>query len=345
MFIDEVRIRVKAGDGGNGCLAFRREKYVPRGGPSGGDGGRGGDIEMVASEHHNTLLHFRFNPEHTAQRGRHGEGSNRTGREGQSIELPVPVGTIVYDADSGEMLHDFTRKGDRFIVARGGRGGRGNQHFATPVHRAPTEHEPGKPGEGRHLRLELKLLADVGLVGFPNAGKSTLISRISAARPKIADYPFTTLEPNLGVVSVGDFTFVVADIPGLIEGAHLGHGLGVQFLRHVERTRLLVHLVDVSETSGRDPADDFRIVLEELAGFSPALAAKPMFVVASKMDAAQDLERVQKLRAAAEERGLPFFEISSATGQGIEELKSEIADMLQVKTEVAEEAAPSPSAD
>jgi GTP-binding protein len=271
MFIDEVRIRVKAGDGGNGCLAFRREKYVPRGGPSGGDGGRGGDITMVASEHYNTLLHFRFNPEHTAQRGRHGEGSNRTGREGESIELPVPVGTIVYDADSGELLHDFTQAGDRFLVAKGGRGGRGNQHFATSTHQAPTEHEPGYPGEAKYLRLELKLLADVGLVGFPNAGKSTLISRISAARPKIADYPFTTLEPNLGVVSVDDSTFVVADIPGLIEGAHLGHGLGVQFLRHIERTRLLVHLVDVSEITGRDPAEDFRVVMGELAGFSESL--------------------------------------------------------------------------
>jgi GTPase len=329
MFIDEVRIRVKAGDGGNGCLAFRREKYVPRGGPSGGDGGRGGDVEMVASDHYNTLLHFRFNPEHTAQRGRHGEGSNRSGREGTSIELPVPVGTIVYDADSGELLHDFTRAGDRFIVAKGGRGGRGNQHFATSTHQTPTEHEPGWPGDALHLRLELKLLADVGLVGFPNAGKSTLISRISAARPKIADYPFTTLEPNLGVVSVDDFTFVVADIPGLIEGAHLGHGLGVQFLRHVERTRLLAHLVDVSDMSGREPAEDFRIVLEELAGFSPALAAKPMFVVATKLDAAQDPERVAGLRAAAATQGLPFYEISSATGQGIEELKFAMAQFLQ----------------
>jgi GTPase len=329
MFIDEVRIRVKAGDGGNGCLAFRREKYVPRGGPSGGDGGRGGDVEMVASEHHNTLLHFRFNPEHTAQRGRHGEGSNRSGREGTSIELPVPVGTIVYDAESGELLHDFTSAGDRFTVARGGRGGRGNQHFATSTHQAPTEHEPGFPGDERHLRLELKLLADVGLVGFPNAGKSTLISRISSARPKIADYPFTTLEPNLGVVSVDDFTFVVADIPGLIEGAHRGVGLGVQFLRHVERTRLLVHLVDVSEMSGREPAEDLRIVIEELAGFSPALAAKPMFVVATKMDAAQAPERVASLRAAATKRELPFYEISSATGQGIEELKIAMAQFLQ----------------
>ena len=328
MFIDEVRIRVKAGDGGNGCLAFRREKYVPRGGPSGGDGGRGGDVILVASEHQNTLLHLRFNPEHTAERGRHGEGSNRTGREGASIDVPLPVGTIVYDADSGEVLHDFTKSGERFLVARGGRGGRGNQHFATPTHQAPTEHEPGRPGEERHLRLELKLLADVGLVGFPNAGKSTLISRISAARPKIADYPFTTLEPNLGVVSADDSTFVVADIPGLIEGAHLGHGLGIQFLRHIERTRLLVHLVDVSEASGRDPADDFRIVLEELASFSQALAAKPMFVAVSKIDAAQDPERVASLRAAAVAKGLPFYEISSVTGQGVEGLKYAMAQFL-----------------
>jgi GTP-binding protein len=328
MFIDEVKIRVKAGDGGNGCLAFRREKYVPRGGPSGGDGGRGGDITMVASTHYNTLLHFRFNPEHTAQRGRHGEGSNRSGKEGESIELPVPVGTIVYDADTGEVLHDFTAAGDRFLVARGGRGGRGNQHFATPTHQAPTEHEPGKPGDAKHLRLELKLLADVGLVGFPNAGKSTLISRISAAHPKIADYPFTTLEPNLGVVSVDDRTFVVADIPGLIEGAHLGHGLGIQFLRHIERTRLLVHLVDVSEASGRDPVEDFRVVMTELASFREDLAARPMFVVASKIDVAQDPDRVGRLRALAADNGLPFYEISSVTGQGIEGLKYEMAQFL-----------------
>jgi GTP-binding protein len=328
MFIDEVKIRVKAGNGGNGCLAFRREKYVPRGGPSGGDGGRGGDITMVASEHHNTLLHFRFNPEHTAERGRHGEGSNRSGREGESTELPVPVGTVVYDADTGELLHDFTKAGDRFLVAHGGRGGRGNQHFATPTHQAPTEHEPGREGEEKHLRLELKLLADVGLVGFPNAGKSTLISRISAAHPKIADYPFTTLEPNLGVVSVDDRSFVVADIPGLIEGAHLGHGLGTQFLRHIERTRLLVHLVDVSETSGRDPVEDFRVVMEELASFREELARKPMFVVASKIDVAQDRERLSRLKSLATAKGLPFYEISSVTGQGIEGLKYEMAQIV-----------------
>jgi GTPase len=329
LFIDEVRIRVKAGDGGNGCLAFRREKYVPRGGPSGGDGGHGGDVILVASEHANTLLHFRFNPEHTAERGRHGEGSNCTGRDGASLDVKVPVGTIVYDSETGAVLHDFTKPGDRFIAAHGGRGGRGNQHFATPTHQAPTQHELGRPGEEKHLRLELKLLADVGLVGFPNAGKSTLISRISAARPKIADYPFTTLEPNLGVVAVDDTTFVVADIPGLIEGAHLGHGLGTQFLKHIERTRLLVHLVDVSEASGRDPVEDFRIVLGELASFSAALAAKPMFVVASKIDAAQDPDRIERLGAAASAKGLPFYEISSVTGQGIEELKYKMAHFFQ----------------
>jgi len=328
MFIDEVIITVKAGNGGNGCLAFRREKYVPRGGPSGGDGGRGGDVVMVASQHHNTLLHFRFNPEHKAERGRHGEGSNRTGREGESIEVATPVGTIVYDAETGEILHDFTTPGDRFTVAKGGRGGRGNARFATSTHQAPTEHEPGKPGEEKRLRLELKLLADVGLVGFPNAGKSTLISRISAAKPKIADYPFTTLEPNLGVVQGDDnHTFVVADIPGLIEGAHLGHGLGVQFLKHIERTRLLVHLVDVSDT-GRDPVDDFEVILVELLGFSEDLIKKPMIAVATKLDAAQDPKRIKALERLAKKRGLPFFKISAVTGEGIDELKRAMAEAV-----------------
>jgi GTPase len=329
MFIDEVRILVKAGDGGNGCLAFRREKYVPRGGPSGGDGGRGGSVTLVADEHENTLLKFRFNPEHKAERGRHGEGSNRTGAEGRSIEVDVPIGTVVYDEATGEKLYDFTHEGERLLVARGGRGGRGNARFATATHQAPTEHEQGRPGQERRLRLELKLLADVGLVGFPNAGKSTLISRISAARPKIADYPFTTLEPNLGVAQVSGFrSFVVADIPGLIEGAHLGHGLGIQFLRHIERTRLLAHLVDVSDASGRDPVEDFEIVMRELASFSEELAAKPMIVVASKMDAAQDVERVASLRDLARTRGLDYFEISSATGQGIETLKQAMGERV-----------------
>ena len=322
MFIDEVRILVKAGDGGNGCLAFRREKYVPRGGPSGGDGGHGGDVVLVSDDDENTLLKFRFNPEHKAERGRHGEGSNRTGADGASLDVDVPVGTIVYDEATGERLFDFTEPDQRFTVARGGRGGKGNARFATSTHQAPTEHQPGRPGQEKRLRLELKLLADVGLVGFPNAGKSTLISRISAARPKIADYPFTTLEPNLGVVQLPDFrSFVVADIPGLIEGAHLGHGLGIQFLRHIERTRLLAHLVDVSEGSGRDPVEDFETVMRELASFSEDLAAKPMIVVATKLDAAQNPERIALLRNLAAEHGLPYYEISSATGQGIDALK------------------------
>jgi len=334
MFIDEVRILVKAGDGGNGCLAFRREKYVPRGGPSGGDGGRGGDVVLVADPHENTLLKYRFNPEHKAERGRHGEGSNRTGHEGETIELDVPVGTVVYDEATGERLVDFTAPGERFIVAKGGRGGRGNARFATSTHQAPTEHEPGRPGQEKRLRMELKLLADVGLVGFPNAGKSTLISRLSAARPKIADYPFTTLEPNLGVVQLEDFrSFVIADIPGLIEGAHLGHGLGIQFLRHIERTRLLAHLVDVSELTGREPVEDFEIVMRELASFSEDLAAKPMIVVATKMHAAQDEERVAGLRKLAHDRGLAYFEISSATGQGLDALKRGMAErVLEKKT-------------
>ena len=329
MFIDEVRIWVKAGDGGNGCLAFRREKFVPRGGPSGGDGGRGGDVYLVASPHQNTLLHFRFNPEHKAERGRHGEGSNRTGHEGKSIDLETPVGTVVYDAESGEKLHDFTIPGERFLIAKGGRGGRGNARFATSTHQAPTEHEEGRPGQERRLRLELKLLADVGLVGYPNAGKSTLISRLSAARPKIADYPFTTLEPQLGVVQLDDFrSFVIADIPGLIEGAHSGQGLGDRFLRHIERTRVLAHLVDVSEFSGREPVHDFEVILQELAAFSEELAAKPMLLVATKIDAAQDPARVESLRALAADRGLPFFAISSVTGEGLDALRYAMAERV-----------------
>jgi GTPase len=326
MFVDEVIVRIKAGDGGNGCLAFRREKFVPRGGPSGGDGGRGGDVVFYASEHHNTLLHFRFNPEHSAERGRHGEGSNRTGRNGASIDVPVPVGTLALNAATGEVIHDFTTPGERFVIARGGRGGRGNQHFATPTHQAPTRHEPGHPGDERQVKLVLKLLADVGLVGFPNAGKSTLISRISAARPKIADYPFTTLEPNLGVVRTEDLrTFVVADIPGLIEGAHEGHGLGIQFLKHVERTRLLLHLVDVSGMSGREPEQDFEIILSELASFSEELPAKPMFVLATKMDAAQDEDSIARLESVARQRGMLFFRISAVTGAGLPELLRAVA--------------------
>ena len=338
MFIDEAKIRVKAGDGGNGCMAFRREKFVPRGGPSGGDGGRGGDVIMQSSERHNTLIHFRYNPEHKAQRGEHGMGSNCTGSYGDSVVLQVPVGTSLYDQQTGELVPEFREPDERLVIARGGRGGRGNQHFATSTHQAPREHELGRPGEERFYRLELKLLADVGLVGLPNAGKSTLISRISAARPRIADYPFTTLEPNLGVVSVGEEpdveSYVVADMPGLIEGAHLGSGLGIQFLRHIERTRLLVHLVDVSDASGRpDPVADFKVINEELASFSDGagdhpLAEKPMMVVATKIDAANP-EKLKKLSAHVKRRKLEFHAISSATGQGIEELKWAIAKRLR----------------
>jgi GTP-binding protein len=329
LFLDQARILVKAGDGGNGCMAFRREKYVPRGGPSGGDGGHGGDVFLVSTVHQNTLLQFSFNPEHRAGRGRHGEGSNCTGADGESIDVLVPVGTVVYAEATGARLFDFTEAGQRYLVARGGRGGRGNAGRATATHQAPTEHEPGRPGEEKRLRLELKLLADVGLVGFPNAGKSTLISRISAARPKIADYAFTTLEPNLGVVKLDDCrSFVVADLPGLIEGAHAGAGLGIQFLRHIERTRLLAHLVDLSESTGRLPEEDFEIIMRELASFSEELAKKPMIVVAAKMDAAQDPDRIARLRQLAADRGLPLFEISSVTGQGIEALKHAMAERV-----------------
>src|ERR1035437_6293117 len=270
MFIDEAKIRVKAGDGGNGCMAFRREKFGARGGPSGGDGGSGGDVVMVSSQRHNTLIHFRYNPEHKGQRGEHGMGSNCSGLDGNPVILQVPVGTSLYDQETGELIHDFSEPDERVIIAKGGRG---SQHFATSTHQAPREHELGRAGEERHYRLELKLLADVGLVGYPNAGKSTLISRITAARPKIADYPFTPLEPNLGVVTVGEEpdleSFVVADMPGLIEGAHLGSGLGTQFLRHIERTRLLVHLVDFSDASGRpDPVEDFKVINQQLASFT-----------------------------------------------------------------------------
>ncbi len=342
MFIDEAKIRVKAGNGGNGCMAFRREKFVPRGGPSGGDGGRGGDVTMESSQRHNTLIHFRYNPEHKAQRGEHGMGSNCTGQDGRSITLQVPVGTSLFDAETDQLVHDFREPDERIIIARGGRGGRGNQHFATSTHQAPREHELGRPGEERSYRLELKLLADVGLVGFPNAGKSTLISRISAARPKIADYPFTTLEPNLGVVTVGEEpeqqSFVVADVPGLIEGAHLGQGLGVQFLKHIERTRVLAHLVDVSDASGRpDPVEDFKVINNELASFGSRredgaaehpLAQKPMIVVATKLDAANP-EKLKKLAAHARRRKLEFHAVSAVTGLGLDELKWALAKRVQ----------------
>ena len=323
MFVDEVDIHVAAGDGGRGCLAFRREKFVPRGGPSGGDGGHGGSVFIVASPHTNTLINFRFHPEFTAKRGDHGQGSNRTGHTGADLELAVPIGTLVYEktGDPREpyrLLADLAEEGQRVLVAHGGRGGMGNARFATSTNRAPRKVQPGEPGEIKDLRLELKLLADVGLVGFPNAGKSTLISRISAARPKIADYPFTTLTPNLGVVQLsGDRSFAVADVPGLIEGAHRGQGLGHRFLRHLERTKVLVHLVDVSSASGRDPAEDLDTVRRELELFQPSLAAKPQIVAANKMDAVDDQSRVTALARRASALNLPFFRISGVTGAGL----------------------------
>jgi len=330
MFIDEAKIRVKAGDGGNGCMAFRREKFVPRGGPSGGDGGHGGNVILEASQRHNTLVYFRFNPEHKAERGEHGMGSNCTGREGEDLVLKVPLGAMLFDADTGELIHDFTQPDERVVIAKGGRGGRGNQHFATSTHQAPREHELGRPGEERNYRLELRVLADVGLVGYPNVGKSTLISRISAARPKIADYPFTTLQPQLGVVSIGEApfeeSFVVADIPGLIEGAHLGHGLGVQFLRHIERTRLLVHMVDVSDSSGRpDVLKDVEVITGELASFGADLEKKPTLMVASKIDVANP-EKLKKLKQWATRKKLKLYPISAVTGEGIEKLKYAMAE-------------------
>jgi GTPase len=337
MFVDEAKILLKAGDGGNGCVAFRREKYVPRGGPSGGDGGNGGSIILESDENDNTLLRYRYNREFRGERGRHGEGSDCHGRSGEDTVLKVPVGTIVYDADSGEQLFDFTEPKQQFLAAKGGRGGRGNGHprFTRPWHQAPREHEDGRPGEELRLRLELKLLADVGLVGFPNAGKSTLISRISAARPKIAAYPFTTLEPHLGVVSADPDAapgmgrvFVVADLPGLIEGAHEGAGLGTRFLKHIERTRLIAHLVDTSDGNDRDAVNDFEIIERELAAFSPQLAEKPMIVVATKLDATTNREQLEKLRAFAETRGLEFYAISSASGEGVVELVRGMADAL-----------------
>ncbi|HLV88498.1 MAG TPA: GTPase ObgE [Candidatus Sulfotelmatobacter sp.] len=347
MFIDEAKIRVKAGDGGNGCMAFRREKFVPRGGPSGGDGGKGGDVVMESSERHNTLVHFRFNPEYKAERGRHGEGANKTGREGVDVLLKVPVGTIVYDDETGEKVFDFSRADQHIVIARGGRGGRGNARFATSTHQAPREHEAGRPGEERIYRLELKLLADVGLVGYPNVGKSTLISRISAARPKIADYPFTTLEPNLGVVVVGDakneISFVVADIPGLIEGAHTGAGLGTQFLRHIERTRLLVQLVDVSDGSGRvDVVKDVEVIVGELSSFGAHLEDKPMILAASKIDVANK-DKLAALKRYAKKKKLKLYEISAVTGKGIEALKFAIAEEVQALRELEAQAATTPT--
>ena len=329
-FVDEVDIDVAAGHGGRGAMAFRREKFVPRGGPSGGDGGNGGSVYIVAHANLNTLLNYRFQKIFAAENGAHGEGSNRTGRSGQAIELAVPVGTVVYERAEDETFRqvaDLTEGGQRVLIARGGHGGWGNAQFATSTNRAPRKFQPGLPGEEKHLRFHLKLLADVGLVGFPNAGKSTLISRISAARPKIADYPFTTLVPNLGVVGLsGDRSFVVADVPGLIEGAHQGHGLGHRFLSHLERTKVLVHLVDVSSMTGRDAIEDFQTITRELELFpgrdaaGERLADKPQLVAANKIDALDEPARLEGLQDYLRERGIPLYAVSAATGQGLDAL-------------------------
>jgi GTPase len=339
MFVDEAQIAVKAGEGGNGCVAFRREKYVPRGGPSGGDGGHGGSVYLEANPNDNTLLRYRYNREFKADRGRHGEGSNCTGVSGEDMVLKVPVGTLVFDTENSELLADLKKPGQRILVALGGKGGRGNQHFAKPWHQAPREKEEGEPGEERHLRLELKLLADVGLIGFPNAGKSTLISVISAARPKIANYPFTTLEPHLGVVNADGGTgrhdtemgrtFVVADLPGLIEGASQGAGLGIRFLRHVERTRLLVHLIDTSDVAEMDPVQAFQVIEDELSAFGESLTQKPRIVVATKLDATTDRAKLDELRQFCLQRSLEFHAVSAATGEGVKDLVRAIADALE----------------
>ncbi len=325
MLVDQARISVVGGRGGNGCVSFRREKYVPRGGPDGGNGGTGGSVFLVCDPSVKGLNAFRYRKRFTADRGRHGEGSNRAGRNGKDLLIRVPPGTVVRCEEGAGLEADLTGPGHRVRVAAGGRGGRGNASFATSTHQVPRESEPGAPGEERMLLLELKLIADAGIIGFPNAGKSTLIARISAARPKIADYPFTTLEPNLGVVDLGEFrTFVVADIPGMIEGAHTGQGLGIRFLRHVERTRLLIHLVDVSENSGRDPVRDLDVINGELAAFSADLAAKPQVVAASKIDALGDRSRMKSLESHCLAAGLPFVAVSAVTGKGIRDLLEEV---------------------
>jgi GTP-binding protein len=337
IFLDEAKIHVRGGRGGNGCVAFRREKYVPRGGPSGGDGGDGGSVWLVGHANRNTLYHLQFASHYDADRGRHGEGSNKSGKSAGDLEVPVPLGTEVYDRDTGEKLGEILKDGERLQVAAGGRGGRGNARFATATNQAPRRADPGTEGEERFLRLELKLLADAGVVGLPNAGKSTLISVISAARPKIADYPFTTLIPQLGVVAEGPLSepFVVADLPGLIAGAAEGAGLGIQFLRHVERCRVLLHLVDLSNPEG-SAVEDLETVERELTAFGAGLMERPRLIVGSKLDAALP-ERREELRRAAGERGLPYLEISSATHEGTSALVGELARRLEAAPEPSQE--------
>jgi GTPase len=337
MFVDQVKILVKGGDGGNGCVSFRREARVPRGGPDGGVGGRGGDVVLRAVSHQNTLLPLRYHTEFRAERGTHGGPGNRTGKDGGDFEVSVPPGTEAREAESGAVLGEVLRDGDRLVVAKGGRGGRGNRSFLSNQNRAPREAEPGEPGEERWLRLDLRLIADVGFLGLPNAGKSTLLARLSAARPKIADYPFTTLTPVLGVVEQDERSFVAADIPGIIEGAHAGAGLGLQFLRHVERTRLLLHVVDASGAGDRDAAADLELVREEVRRYLPELLERPQLVAATKQDAAASRDALAGLEAQAARLGLEVVAVSAVTGEGLVQLKRRLLARL-AEARVAESA-------
>jgi GTPase len=329
-FIDEAKIFVHAGHGGKGCVSFRREKFIPKGGPDGGNGGKGGDVVIIASATHQTLLHLKYLQHHVAKHGGHGEGGKRTGKDSDDVVIIVPVGTVIRDVETGELLADLVCDGERFVVAKGGTGGRGNANFASSTNRAPRFAQDGMPGEERWINLELKLLADVGIIGLPNVGKSTFISKVSAARPKIADYPFTTLKPNLGVVRVSDEqTFVVADIPGLIKGAHQGAGMGTQFLRHVERTALLLHILDISQEEQIDAWEDFETVNHELGMFSPSLLTKPQIVAVSKTDLPNTRERVKGVTDAFKQKGMKIYPFSAATGEGVSAIIKEIARKLQ----------------
>jgi GTP-binding protein len=330
MFVDEIDVYVKGGDGGAGCVSFRREKFVPHGGPDGGDGGDGGDVVLVADPSITTLLDFHYKHHYNAERGLHGKGADRHGKSGADTVLRVPIGTVVAERDSGELLGDLTAAGARLVVARGARGGRGNARFATATNRAPRRADLGRPGQERWIHMELKLLADVGVIGFPNAGKSTLVSRLSAAKPRIADYPFTTLQPTLGIVRVDEGrSFVIADLPGLIPGAAEGRGLGHRFLRHTDRTRLLLHMVDLDPSSGRDPVDDYRAIQKELAAYSEELAARPQVVVANKAELPDTDARRDAMARLCQDEGLPFHVISAVTGRGLPALVGDLAARLE----------------
>lgn len=328
-FVDYVKIYIKAGDGGRGCVSFRREKYVPKGGPDGGDGGKGGDIIIKASSELHTLLDHKYQKNYKAERGQHGKGSNMKGKDGEDLIIKVPVGTVIKDGETEEIIADLDEEGKEFIAAKGGKGGLGNAHFATPTHQTPRFAQPGEQGEEKWIILELKLLADVGLIGLPNAGKSTLISVVSSAKPKIADYPFTTLTPVLGVVKYGEYkSFVIADIPGLIEGAHKGAGLGHQFLRHVERTSLLLHLVDISDHITTDPVQDFEKIQKELVLYNPELIKKPLAVAGTKTDLAYEGKRLRKLKKYCEKKGIDFFPISAVKKEGISKLMEYLSERV-----------------